>query len=203
MYRGEYFNSISHLVGAVLALVGATVLITLSAVDRGAVHVIAVTVYGITLVLLYLASTLYHSFSGRAKWVFQRLDHGAIYLLIAGTYTPFALIALDDATGQALLLGVWSVALLGILVDALPIPGPRVLPVVLYLALGWSCVFAMDAFVAALDATTLKWLVAGGVFYSVGVLFFVLDRWFAYMHGVWHLFVLAGSTCHYAAVLSL
>lgn len=203
MYRGEYFNSISHLVGTVLALIGATVLITLAALDRSAAHVAGVAVYGVTLVLLYLSSTLYHSFAGRAKWVFRRLDHGAIYLLIAGTYTPFALAALDGTTERAFLLGVWGVALAGILIDALPIPGPRILPVALYLLLGWSCVLVMDSFVTVLDPLVMRWLIAGGLCYSIGVVFFVLDHWISHMHGVWHLFVLAGSACHYVAVLLL
>lgn len=203
MYRGEYFNSISHLVGAAFAVVGATVLITLAAVDEDALHIAGVTVYGVTLVLLYLASTLYHSFAGRAKAVFRRLDHGAIYLLIAGTYTPFALIALGSPTGWKLLAVVWSLAVVGIVFDSLPIPGPRVVPVLVYLIMGWSCVFALDPLIDALDPIAFRWLLAGGLFYTVGVVFFVLDHWFAGMHGIWHLFVIAGSVCHYASVLLL
>lgn len=203
VYRGEYFNSISHLVGAAFAVIGATVLITLSAVQKDAVHVVGVSIYGVTLVLLYLASTLYHSFAGPAKRVFQRLDHGSIYLLIAGTYTPLALVALSGSTGWILLAVVWGLAAFGLVVEALPIPGPRVLPVVIYLVMGWSCLFALDPLLAALEPATFYWLFAGGLFYTVGVVFFVLDTWFNGMHGVWHLFVIAGSVCHYVAILLL
>lgn len=203
MYRGEYFNSISHLVGAAFALIGATVLITLTAVEGDALHIVSVTIYGVTLFALYLASTLYHSFAGPVKSVFRRLDHGAIYLLIAGTYTPFALIALEGATGWWLFGTIWGLAVLGLVVDALPIRGPRILPVCLYIAMGWSCLFALDALRAALTPAAFAWLVAGGISYTVGVVFFALDGRLPFMHGIWHLFVLGGSISHYFAILLL
>ena len=128
MYKGEFFNSISHLVAAALALVGASVLITLAAVEGDAVKIVSYSVYSATLFLLYLFSTLYHSFQGRVKALFRKFDHHAIYLLIAGTYTPFALVAVEGATGWWLFGVVWSLAVIGIIVENLPIKGPRVIP---------------------------------------------------------------------------
>ena len=203
MYRGEWFNTISHLVGATLALVGATVLVTLAALEGNVSSVASVTVYGVTLVCVYLASTLYHGVPARLKDVFRRLDHGAIYLVIAGTWTPFAAIALEPRVGIALLVGMWCLALAGLVVERLPIPGPRVLPVTIYLLMGWSAMFVLEPLRESLAPATLGWLVAGGVVYTLGVVFFALDYLRSWLHGVWHLFVIAGSACHYVAVLSL
>ena len=200
MYRGEYFNSISHLVGASLALIGSTVLVTLAAVEGNAQKISSLAIYGLTLFLLYLASTLYHSFSGRAKRIFQKLDHGAIFLLIAGTYTPVTLIALDDKLGWTLLAVVWSLAIIGIVVDNLPIPGPRILPVVIYIAMGWLGVLFVDSLMAAMPPASFAWLLVGGVLYTLGVIFFALDSWRSWCHNVWHVFVLFGSLSHFIAI---
>lgn len=203
MYKGEYFNSISHLVGASLALTGSTVLITLAAIEGNALKIGSLVIYGLTLFLLFLASTLYHSFSGRAKRVFQKLDHGAIYLLIAGTYTPVTLVALNDTLGWTLLLVVWSLAVLGILIDNLPIPGPRILPVVIYIAMGWLGILFVDSLKAAMPPSSFAWLLAGGTLYTIGVVFFALDRWRNWCHNVWHIFVLFGSLSHFIAISQL
>jgi len=203
MYKGEFFNSISHLVGAVLSLIGAAVLITLSAIEDDVLKVVSVSIYGATLFLLYLSSTLYHSFQGSLKLLFKRFDHLAIYLLIAGTYTPFALIAVQGSTGWWLFGVVWSLAVIGMIIENLPIKGPRVIPIVIYLVMGWACVFTLDEMMAGMTSMAFNLLVAGGLAYSVGVIFYVLDNWFKYMHNVWHLFVIAGSLCHYFAILLL
>ena len=203
MYKGEYFNSISHLVGASLALTGSTVLITLAAIEGDALKIGSLVIYGLTLFLLFLASTLYHSFSGRAKRVFQKLDHSAIYLLIAGTYTPVALVALNDTLGWTLLAVVWSLAALGILIDNLPIPGPRILPVVIYIAMGWLGMLFVDSLMAAMPPSSFTWLLAGGMLYTLGVVFFALDGWRSWCHNVWHVFVLFGSLCHFIAISQL
>ena len=203
MYRGEWFNTISHLVGAALALVGATVLVTLAALEGDVPRVASLTVYGITLVAVYLASTLYHGVPARLKDAFRRLDHGAIYLVIAGTWTPFAVIGLEPEVGLPLLIGMWCLALAGLAIDQLPIPGWRVLPVTIYLLMGWSALFVLEPLRQSLSPATFAWLVAGGAVYTLGVVFFALDCVRAWLHGVWHLFVIAGSACHYVAVLSL
>lgn len=203
MYKGERFNSISHLVGASLALIGGTVLIMHAASDGQIEKIVSYSVYAGTLFLLYLASTLYHSIPGPAKSVLRVLDHQAIYLLIAGTYTPYAMVALKGPQGWWVLGIIWTLAVLGMVLDAVRRHGPRVVSVLLYLVMGWFCVFTLDSFVSALSVASLGWLIAGGVFYTSGVIFFVLDHWYPRCHGVWHLFVIAGSTCHYFSILLL
>jgi hemolysin III len=201
MYSGERFNSITHLVGAALALIGVAVLVTLAGVQGGTIRVLSFSVYGATLFLLYLVSTLYHSLRGRAKRVFQILDHNAIYLLIAGSYTPFTLIALEGTTGWWLFGIVWALALLGIVLDSLPRRGKRWWSIPIYLSMGWAIVFALEPLIAALTPPGFWWLAAGGLFYTVGIVFYVLDDWWPWCHGIWHLFVLAGSASHYFAIL--
>ena len=203
MYYGEKFNSISHLVGASFALVGGAVLITMAAMEGEVAKIASYSVYAGTLFLLYLSSTLYHSFPGRAKTVFRVIDHQAIYLLIAGTYTPIAVVALKTAGGWWLLGGVWALAIFGIVLDAVRRTGPRIGSVILYLAMGWACVLAMDSLAVVLPHASLVWLIVGGVFYTSGIVFYVLDSWYPWCHGIWHLFVLAGSVSHYFAILLL
>jgi len=203
MYKGERFNSISHLVGASMALVGGAVLVTHAAYDGQIEKIVSYSIYASTLFLLYLTSTLYHSIPGPAKSILRVLDHQAIYLLIAGTYTPYAMVALQGPQGWWVLGIIWSLALLGMVLDAVRRHGPRVVSVLLYLVMGWFCVFVLDSFVSALSAASLSWLIAGGIFYTSGVIFFVLDHWYPRCHGVWHLFVVAGSTCHYFSILLL
>jgi hemolysin III len=201
MYIGERFNSISHLIGAALALAGSVVLVTFAAMDGDTRKILSYSVYGFTLFLLYLFSTLYHAFDGPAKGVLRVLDHQAIYLLIAGTYTPFTLVALRGALGWWMFGAIWGLAVLGIILDALPRKGPRVVPIIIYLVMGWLCLLALDPLLATLPPAGFRWLLAGGIFYTSGILFFVLDHWHPWCHGIWHLFVLAGSVCHYFTIL--
>jgi hemolysin III len=203
MYKGEKFNSISHLVGAFFALVGGAVLVTLAAVEGEVTKIVSYSVYALTLFILYLSSTLYHSFPGRVKLFFRVVDHQAIYLLIAGTYTPIAVVALKSAGGWWLLGGVWAMAIVGMVLDAVRRTGPRIGSIILYLAMGWICVLALDSLVVLLSPESLVLLFVGGVFYTSGIVFFVLDSWYPWCHGIWHLFVLAGSISHYFAILLL
>jgi len=200
MYKGERFNSISHLVGASFALAGGTVLVTYAAMTGDANKIVSYSVYGTTLFLLYLVSTLYHSLRGAAKRVFQVLDHQAIYLLIAGTYTPFTMVALKGALGWWMFGAIWGLAVLGIVLDALARKGPRVVPLIIYLVMGWLCVFTLDPIIAALSAASFGWLLAGGIFYTSGIIFFMLDNRYPWCHGIWHLFVIAGSVSHYISI---
>lgn len=201
MYPGERFNSISHLVGAVLAMIGVTVLVTVAGIQGGVLRIVSFSVYGVTLFLLYLFSTLYHSLRGRAKQVFKVLDHVAIYLLIAGTYTPFSLLVLKGQTGWWMFGAIWTLAGIGILIDSIPHERRRVLPMIIYLTMGWLIVFALEPLVATLPPAGVRGLVAGGLFYTFGVIFYALDSRFSWSHGVWHLFVLAGSISHYLTIL--
>ncbi len=202
MIEGERFNGISHLIGAALALAGAVVLVVTASRNGDVYRIVSFSVYGATLFLLYLISTLYHSLPpGRAKHVFRILDHQAIYLLIAGSYTPFTLVSLKGVVGWWMFGAIWGMAVLGLVLDALPRRGARVLPLVIYFVMGWLIVLAIEPLLAALTRAGFIWLLAGGIFYTSGIVFFVLDHRYPWMHGVWHLFVLAGSISHYVAIL--
>jgi hemolysin III len=202
MIKGERFNSISHLVGAALALAGTVVLVVVASRHGDACRIVSFSIYGATLFLLYLISTLYHGLPpGRAKRVFRVLDHQAIYLLIAGSYTPFTLVSLNGVVGWWMFGAIWGMALLGLVLDALPQRGARVLPLVLYLVMGWLIVLAIKPLLVVLPDAGFIWLLTGGLFYTSGVLFYALDYRYPWMHGVWHLFVLAGSISHYVAIL--
>jgi len=200
MVRGERFNSITHLVGTVLALIGASALVTSAAQHADARTITAVAVYGGMLVTLYVSSTLYHSLIGVAKRVFHVFDHCTIYLLIAGTYTPFMLVTLRGPWGWTLFALVWTLALAGVLKDALLHSRFRWISIVLYMLLGWLVVVAIGPLRRALPAAGIAWLLIGGIVYTVGMIFFALSKRVRYTHGVWHLFVLGGSICHYVAV---
>lgn len=201
MYYGEKFNSISHLAGSVLAATGAIILVTLAARLGDPWKIVSFSVYGLMLLVLYTASTVYHSTQGRLKDIMRKFDHCAIYLLIAGTYTPFALVALRDSLGWSLFAGVWSLALIGILQEIWLAKGARVLSLVIYVTMGWLALFAINPLLAALGWSGFLWLAAGGVIYTVGIIFYAMDEKMRHGHGVWHLFVLGGSICHYFSVL--
>jgi len=200
MYPGERFNGISHLVGSVLALAGMVVLIVRAAWLGDPWKIVSFSLYGTSLFLLYTFSTLYHSLRHRAKAVFRRLDHLAIYLLIAGTYTPFALVTLRGGWGWSLFGTIWGLAIAGMLIEFMPRRGPRILPVVIYLLMGWLALIALKPLLQALPLHGFLWLLAGGLCYTLGVLFYGLDQRLKHAHGVWHLFVLGGSVCHYIAI---
>ncbi len=204
MYPGERFNSISHLVGTVFAVIGTFVLITLAATagPGGARRLTALAVYGAMLVVLYLSSTLYHSFRDeKLKKVFHVFDHCSIYLLIAGTYTPFTLVTLRGAWGWTLFGIVWALAAAGVAKDALFHGRFRVVSVVLYVFMGWLVIAAFEPLRSALPAAGIAWLIAGGIVYTAGIAFFALSKRVAHSHGLWHLFVMVGSVCHYVVVL--
>lgn len=200
MYYGERFNGYSHLAGAVLAIAGATVLIVLGALRGDVWKIVSFAIYGATLVTLYSVSTLYHSTRGRAKRIFRRLDHHAIYLLIAGTYTPFALVSLRGPWGWTLFGVVWTLALAGIVQEFWLGRGARVLSLVIYLLMGWIALAAVVPLVEALSPAGFAWVAAGGLVYTAGILFYVFDERFRHWHGIWHLFVVAGSAIHYFAI---
>jgi hemolysin III len=199
MYYGEKFNAITHLGGAVLALAGAVLLVVFAALDGDAWKVVSVSIYGFTLVSLYSLSTLYHSLRGRAKFVLQKLDHQSIYLLIAGSYTPFCLVTLRGAWGWSLFGVVWGLAVLGGLQEFWSNKA-RILSVVIYVVMGWVVVVALVPLYRALGSAGFAWLVAGGLFYTLGIVFYAIDERVPWAHGVWHLFVLAGSAAHFAAI---
>jgi len=201
VYYGEKFNAVTHVVGTVLALLGATVLVVLAAMEGDPWKVSSVAIYGVTLVSLYSISGLYHSLRGRPKNILRELDHQSIYLLIAGSYTPFCLVTLRGPWGWSLLGVVWGLALLGGLQELWTRSGARILSVLIYVLMGWSAAVAWVALLHALGPAGLAWLAAGGLFYTIGIVFYALDTRLAHAHGVWHLFVIAGSASHYYAIL--
>ncbi|PZQ36167.1 MAG: hemolysin III [Ectopseudomonas oleovorans] len=201
MYHGEKFNAWSHLIGAVLAAIGAVWLLALASSTGDLWKIVAVAIYGVTLLLLYSISTLYHSVRGPAKRVMQKLDHLSIYLLIAGSYTPFCLVTLRGPWGWTLFGIVWSLALIGMLQEIKPRSEARVLSLIIYAVMGWIVLVAVKPLIAALGMTGFKWLAAGGVLYTVGIIFFAYDSRFRHWHGIWHLFVMAGSLLHFVAIL--
>ena len=202
MYRGERFNSISHLLGAALALPGAVLLIVQAAQRGDPWKIVSFSIYGAMLVTLYVFSTLYHSVRGvRAKNVLQKFDHCSIYLLIAGSYTPFALVSLRGAQGWWLLGVIWGMALLGIAQEIWFAKGARVMSLVIYMLMGWLALVVVVPLWHALTPAGFAWLAAGGACYTLGVVFYATDHRVRHGHGLWHLFVLGGSACHFFTVL--
>jgi hemolysin III len=205
MYYGERLNSISHLVGAVFALIALGALLTVAIQSGDPVIIFGFSVFGLTMVLLYTMSTLYHSFHPpELKRLFKVLDHVAIYLLIAGTYTPFMLITMGGDSGWTILALVWVLALLGILSEVfLSGRAVKIGQVVIYLAMGWACSLDLGGLKAGLPAAGYDWLVVGGLAYTAGVVFYVLDKLnrLDHAHGIWHLFVLFGSSAHFISII--
>jgi hemolysin III len=199
--REEVANSVIHGIGIVLSIVGLTVLVALAALHGTARDVVAGSIFGATLVLVYTTSTLYHGVPvARARGVLRKLDHIAIFLLIAGTYTPFTIAALGGAMGWTLFAVIWGLALLGIVFEFSALRRHTWLAVTLYLLMGWAGLVAIKPLAATLAPGGLALLLLGGAAYTLGVLFYVWRR-LPYSHAIWHAFVLAGSVLHYLAIL--
>jgi hemolysin III len=201
--KEEIANAITHGLGALLALAGLVVLVVQAAVEGTVWHVVSFSIFGATLVLLYFASTLYHSLSfTRAKKLFHKFDHISIYLLIAGTYTPFCLTALRGWIGWTVLGIVWVCAVAGAVVKAISVGKQVRLSTILYVLMGWVIVIAIKPLYEAVSINCFMLLVAGGVSYTLGTIFFLRDQ-VKYNHSVWHVFVLGGSVLHFFSVLTL
>ena len=202
MYEGERLNSITHLVGAVAAMIGIAILVALAARQGEQWKIISFSVYGASLIALYSISALYHSLRGKPKLFFRKLDHYAIYTLIAGTYTPFTLVTLHGVWGWTLFGLIWTLAVVGISLEALPkgIDNRRILSLVIYFVMGWLCVFAIVPLLDKLPRNGFILLLLGGILYSVGVVFYVFDKRIRHFHGIWHLFVLGGSVSQFFSI---
>lgn len=198
MYKGEKFNSYSHLIGTILAAVGASLLVS-AAIDKGdAFKIVAFSIYSVMLVFLYATSTIYHSVPvGRIKDFFRQMDYISIYLMIAGSYTPFTLVTLKGAWGWSIFGVIWGLALIGIIQEVIIGKKTRKYSLLIYLLMGWLIVLAIKPLLASLAPMGVVWLTAGGIAYTVGVIFFVFDEKVRHFHGIWHLFVLAGSICQF------
>ena len=203
MYPGEKLNSISHLIGTILALIGFGALLTI-ALQQGHWRIItSFTVFGLTLIMLYSMSTLYHSIQAPLlKKCFQKLDHAAIYLLIAGSYGPYMLLTLQGDDGLLMLGLVWALALMGLAIDLLVSQRIEWLQILIYLAMGWLCVLKYPALQVAIPGPGVMWLTVGGIAYTVGIIFYILDnvKMLRHAHGIWHFFVLAGSISHFISI---
>lgn len=201
--REEIANAITHGLGALLSIAALVILTVFSVLKGTAWHIVSFSVFGATLVILYLSSTLYHSFTNeKVKILFRKFDHMSIYLLIAGTYTPFCLTVLNNWIGWALFGIVWGSAILGIVLKAFFTGKKELLSTILYVVMGWVAVFAIKPLFESVSLTTFSLLMTGGVFYTAGTYFFTKDR-IKYFHSIWHVFVLAGSIFHFFAVLNL
>jgi hemolysin III len=200
MYHGERFNAWTHLVGTLLAFFGVGALVAMAVATGDPWRIVSVAVFGSTLILLYGASTLYHSLRGRAKLVLRKLDHLSIYLLIAGTYTPFCLITLRGAWGWSLFGVVWGLAIVGMLQEIKPRSEARLMSLLIYAVMGWVIIVAVRPLLDHLALAGFVWLACGGALYTIGIVFYAFDSRFRHWHGIWHLFVIGGSLAHYIAV---
>ena len=201
--REEIAASVTHGVGAGLSIAGLTLLIVLAAIYGDAWQVVAFSIYGTSLFLLYLASTLYHAIQNpRAKRVFRVLDHTAIYLLIAGTYTPFLLVGMRGAMGWTLLVTIWAMALAGIIWKIFFLGRLEILATIFYVLMGWLAIIGIKEMLVSIPTTGLILLVTGGLVYMLGIIFYAWKK-FPYNHAIWHLFVLGGSILHFFAITTL
>jgi hemolysin III len=198
----EIANSITHGIGALLSIAGLVVLILAGSLYGNSFHVVCFCIYGISLILLYLSSTLYHSLTGQtAKQVFKKMDHSAIFLLIAGSYTPLMLININGVLGWTITLAVWVLAVAGVFIKCLFINKFEKLSLLIYLFMGWLCIFAAKEIILHVPSQSLIFLIIGGLLYSGGVIFYVWDN-LPYNHSIWHVFVLGGSIFHYFSILT-
>lgn len=197
----EIASSILHGLGVLLGVVGITIMLVFSGQQGDVYKIAASIIYGVSMILEYAASTLYHSLTNlKAKYVFKVLDHAAIYLLIAGTYTPFCLITLRDNNGIMWLAVIWSLALIGIAFEAFWVFRPKWVSVLIYVTMGWLVIFTIKSLVANLDPAGVWLLVLGGLSYTVGTIFYVFKK-LPFLHAIWHGWVLLGTFLHFFAVL--
>lgn len=201
--KEEITNAITHGIGSCLSVAGLVILIVLSSLYGNAWHIVSFSIFGATLLILYLASTLYHSLTHeKAKLLFRKFDHISIFLLIAGTYTPYCLVALQGWIGWTLLGIVWCCAVIGTIFKSIHIGKLEILSTVLYVLMGWIALVAIKPLYDSLSAQGFILLILGGCFYTLGTIFFMKDK-IKYFHAIWHLFVLAGSSFHFFSILGL
>jgi len=203
--REEITNAITHGVGILFGIFALIFLIVTNYNNSDLYEMLSYIIYGSTLIILYISSTLYHGIPiKKAKEQLRKFDHASIFLLIAGTYTPIALIALRGKIGWTMFIVIWSIALLGIIFKVFYINKLKILSVVMYILMGWIIIFAIKPLIHALSVKSLIFLIVGGLFYTVGVLFYALQsKGFKYSHSIWHLFVLAGSVFHFVMIYLL
>ena len=198
----EIFNSVSHGMGSLLAIAGTVVLITLSAIYSDEWAVVSSCIYGGSLIILYTMSTLYHAISHpKAKAFFRIMDHNTIFFLIAGTYTPYTLVPLRGTVGWILFGVVWGAAVVGIILNSIDLERFKKISLVCYVLMGWVIIFAIKPMMENMSSVSLILLLLGGIFYTVGIIFYVIKK-IKYFHSIWHLFTVAGSVLHYFSILT-
>ena len=202
-HTSERFNSLTHFIGLLAAIVAGSILVWATILDGAVWKIASALLYVGSLIALYTTSTLYHASSGWAKKVFQKLDHIAIYMLIAGSYSPFLLVEIDQSVGWPIFSVIWTLAIAGIIIELLPGKRQRILAILMYFAMSYAIVTYSGSILADLPQNGLFWLVLGGVFYTGGVGFYVMDKKFRYAHAIWHLFVVAGSASHFVVIFSI
>ncbi|MDR2080329.1 MAG: hemolysin III family protein [Campylobacteraceae bacterium] len=193
----ELFNALTHIVGFLLSIAALVVLVVLASLEGNVWKIVSFSIYGATLIILYGISTLYHSIKGKRKKLFQKLDHISIYLLIAGSYTPFTLVSMHGIWGWSIFGVIWGLAVFGIVQEFFVKNPKRTLSLIIYIVMGWLILIAVVPLVRSLPVGGLVWLVAGGLFYTGGVYFFINDERVRHFHGIWHIFVMAGSISHF------
>ncbi|SCY14931.1 PAQR family membrane homeostasis protein TrhA [Alkaliphilus peptidifermentans] len=199
--KEEIFNSISHGIGALFSIVALVVLVAFASIHGDVWQIVSFSIYGFTLFFLYLSSTLYHSiFHEKSKQILRVLDHVSIYLLIAGSYTPITLVAMRGAWGWAIFITIWALALVGILLKIISLNKTKIISTCLYVLMGWLIIVAIKPMLTMLPPGLFIWLIAGGLFYTFGLIFYICKK-IPYNHGIWHLFVLSGSILHYFGFL--
>ncbi|MDR0407656.1 MAG: hemolysin III family protein [Campylobacteraceae bacterium] len=200
MQKGEKFNSITHLLGFLLSIAALAILVVFASMQGNAWKIVSFSIYGATLVILYGISTVYHSIAGRRKRLMQKLDHLSIYLLIAGSYTPFTLVSMQGGWGWSIFGVIWGLAVFGIVQEFFTKSQKRILSLIIYIIMGWLILIAIVPLIKSLPVGGLIWLVIGGLFYTGGVYFFINDERVRHFHGIWHIFVMAGSISHFFAM---
>ncbi len=201
--KEEIANAILHGIGLGLAIAALVILVILANLSASTKYTISYSIYGSTLIILYLSSTLYHSFKAtKAKKIFKIFDHSAIYLLIAGTYTPITIIVLEGKLGWGIFIAVWSIAIIGIILKIFLIGKFKLLSTLLYIAMGWLVIIAIRPLLQNMNRRSIIFLLSGGLLYTTGTIFYLWKN-LKYSHAVWHLFVLAGSICHFFTMLFL
>lgn len=201
MPKGERFNVYSHLIASVGALAGLVILIVHASLYADVWKIVSVSIYGTALVTVFVMSTIYHAVKGRTKDIFRYFDHCAIYLLIAASYTPYALVTLRGGWGWSIFGVSWGLAVIGIIQEILIGKRTQFFSMLLYVLMGWLMLVAVKPIFSTLSTLGLLWLILGGILYTLGIVFFVLDEKVKHAHGIWHLFVIAGATCHYISIL--
>ena len=200
-WQEEVFNSITHGVGALLSIAGLVILVAYASIAGDVWRIVSFSIYGFTLFFLYLSSTLYHSiFHEKSKRILRIFDHASIFLLIAGTYTPILLVAMGGTLGWTMFGVIWIIAIAGILLKIFALEKVKVISNLLYMAMGWLIVIAIKPMLSTVPFELFMWLLAGGLFYSLGVIFYAYKK-IPFNHGIWHLFVLGGSLSHYLGIL--